>query len=371
MDNGIAESDQTPPEGPNGIGNSWSITDINSYKTQHLWIIGNYSYHDARGEVLKSPTFTSNFDGSTKCSWYIQLKLSYIRDYVKYTSLHLGLDASSLCTKVFAKFQFSIINNKKAIAHSYEHPLSEFHVAPSGNSKYIHGNDMFISRFDLFHQKDRLLPNDKLAISCRITYYSQFGFTNTFHPSNPNSLRPSIVNNRLSEDLGSLLKNGKFADATILINDTEFPVHKAVLVSRSSVFAAMFERSGMQESQNNRINITDIQANIMEEMLRYMYTGKVLNLNELAGDLFEAADKYDLRELNEMCEDVLIDNLSVDNAAKTLLLADLHCTDNLKSIAIKFIVANGSEVMATESWKAVLSNVQLLGEICQAFCFKK
>ncbi|KAL6953834.1 hypothetical protein U1Q18_046964 [Sarracenia purpurea var. burkii] len=81
--------------------------------------------------------------------------------------------------------------------------------------------------------------------------------------------------------------------------------------------------------------------------------GKVENLDELADDLFEAADKYDLAELKTMCENALCNNLSVDGAAKTLALADLHHANELKSITMDYIITNAGEVMLTEGWKTV------------------
>ncbi|KAL6953838.1 hypothetical protein U1Q18_046968, partial [Sarracenia purpurea var. burkii] len=111
-----------------------------------------------------------------------------------------------------------------------------------------------------------------------------------------------------------------------------------------------------------------IRGNVMEEVLRYIYTGNVENLEELADDLFEAADKYDLAELKAMCENVLSSNLSVDSAAKTLALADMHHANELKSEAMDYIVMNSSSVMCTEGWKAIVadSRSDLLNEVCQA-----
>lgn len=38
-----------------------------------------------------------------------------------------------------------------------------------------------------------------------------------------------------------------------------------------------------------------------------------------------------------MCEEALCTNLSIDNAAEILILADLHSADQLKAQAIDFI----------------------------------
>ncbi|KAL6953833.1 hypothetical protein U1Q18_046963 [Sarracenia purpurea var. burkii] len=209
--------------------------------------------------------------------------------------------------------------------HSRETPIHEFLFRSDGEESHSGwGLRDFLKKNTLFNNA-KLLPNDKLTIFCQITY-SQMIFTSTSHQSNSITFQPSVPNNRLSEELGSLLKNGKFSDVTILVNGTEYPVHKTLLVARSAVFTAMFDQ--------------------------------------------KAADKYDLGELKALCENVLSNNLSADSAAKTLALADLHHASELKSKTMNYIVTNASKVMSTEGWKTIASNLQLINEVCQVLSQK-
>lgn len=73
-------------------------------------------------------------------------------------------------------------------------------------------------------------------------------------------------------------------------------VHKAVLATRSPVFAACFEHK-MSESQSDRVIIDDVEPDVMKEMLRFMYTGTAPNLDRMADTLLAAADKYQLDRL--------------------------------------------------------------------------
>jgi speckle-type POZ protein len=66
------------------------------------------------------------------------------------------------------------------------------------------------------------------------------------------------------------------------------------------VFAAMFEHD-MEEGQSNNVIITDIDNEVVFEMLRFIYTGKVNHREKMAFDLLAAADKYDLGRLKIMC----------------------------------------------------------------------
>lgn len=52
----------------------------------------------------------------------------------------------------------------------------------------------------------------------------------------------------------------------------------------------MFEHD-MEENELNRVVITDIHQEVLKEMLNFIYTGKVFNLNKMAQSLLAAADK--------------------------------------------------------------------------------
>lgn len=61
-------------------------------------------------------------------------------------------------------------------------------------------------------------------------------------------------------------------------------------IARSPVFQAMFEHE-MEERKHNRVDITDVDHEVLREMLRFIYTGKASNLEKMADDLLAAADK--------------------------------------------------------------------------------
>ena len=74
-----------------------------------------------------------------------------------------------------------------------------------------------------------------------------------------------------------------------------------------------------------------------------MYAGKIENLNTRSPRLLEAADKYQLSELKEICEESLCDNLTVDTCLECLVLADLHNAEELKNASVKFVVEHSEE----------------------------
>ncbi|OBS67776.1 hypothetical protein A6R68_03683, partial [Neotoma lepida] len=85
----------------------------------------------------------------------------------------------------------------------------------------------------------------------------------------------------------------------------------------------------------------------------FIYTRKAPDLDSMADVVLAAADKYGLEHLKVMCEDALCRDLSVENAAHTLFLADLHSAGQLKTQALDFITTRASEVSETSSWKTM------------------
>jgi speckle-type POZ protein len=196
-----------------------------------------------------------------------------------------------------------------------------------------------------------LLSDDKLTIFCEVSVVGE-----TVNLAGQSSCTPVRVPDcRLAEDLGALFERSSFSDVTLAVGGRDFQVHKALLAARSVVFNAMFEHE-MEERKQNRVEITDVDHNVMAEMLRFIYTGKASNLDKMADELLAAADKYALERLKVMCEEALCTSLTVDNVCEILVLADLHSAEQLKTHAMDFINSHPTDVMDTLGWKTMIAH---------------
>lgn len=123
-----------------------------------------------------------------------------------------------------------------------------------------------------------------------------------------------IVNHlqtQLSKDMEKLWNSKSGTDVTFRVEGKFLEAHKFLLTSknptittiyqlqilkhpklsvRSSVFESMFN-SSMLEATENIIHITDIDYEIMEEILYYIYTDHVRKLDQNAVKIILAADK--------------------------------------------------------------------------------
>ena len=261
---------------------------------------------------------------------------------------------------------------------------------------------LFFFRDFLLDEANGLLPDDKLTLFCEVSVVADsVNISGQMH-----SASFTVPPTQLHNDFGQLFESSQFADVTLTCHSREFQCHKAILTARSPVLAAMFEHE-MKERQLNLVQIEDMDPEVMAEMLRFIYTGKYIllikkkflrgktfpdrgfcgilikmllifvdfflsgnapHLDNMAADLLAAADKYALERLKVMCEESLCKNLNVENVSETLILADRHSAEQLKSQAIEFINnRHATDVMETPGWKQMVSsNPHLVAEAFKA-----
>jgi len=177
---------------------------------------------------------------------------------------------------------------------------------------------------------------------------------------------PPDTSLQLSRDLGDLLDDDTFADVNIVCDDRTIRCHKNILGARSSVFRAMFQHD-MKENKNGEVLISDLEYSTVNDMVRYIYSGRVDDINTKAAALLSAADKYDLKDLKSLSERSLMDGLGVEQALDILILADLHKATQLRERAVQFFLSHKNEVFSQVDWKKKMKSYpDLLMEILEA-----
>ncbi|CAG4915586.1 unnamed protein product [Colias eurytheme] len=332
-------------DGNTPVAENWCFTQVKVVKFSYMWTINNFSFcREEMGEVLKSSTFSAG--ASDKLKWCLRVNPKGLDEESKdYLSLYLLL-VSCNKSEVRAKFKFSILNAKREETKAMESQRAY---------RFVQGKDWgfkkFIRRDFLLDEANGLLPEDKLTIFCEVSVVAD----SINISGQSNVVQFKVPECRLSDDLGALFDSERFSDVTLAVGGREFQAHKAILAARSPVFAAMFEHE-MEERKRNRVDITDVDHEVLREMLRFIYTDRAPNLDKMADDLLAAADKYALDRLKVMCEEALCLSLSVETAADTLILADLHSADQLKAQTIDFINTHATDVMDTTGWKNMISS---------------
>lgn len=135
----------------------------------------------------------------------------------------------------------------------------------------------------------------------------------------------------------------------------EIKAHKVLLAARSPVFESMLT-NGMIESSSNVIEVSDIDYEVMKEMIDFIYTGFVSNLKKYALDLLFAAEKYHLSGLRIICENYLKTHLNQDNVVSVLLASDLLSLNGLRSVCMEFLCSKIKDMnKCNQSWIKLLA----------------
>ncbi|XP_055927504.1 speckle-type POZ protein-like isoform X1 [Argiope bruennichi] len=167
---------------------------------------------------------------------------------------------------------------------------------------------------------------------------------------------PSLSTAELRSHLEVILEGEKDNHVTICAQGEVFQVHRTMLCSSSSVFAAMFKHD-TSERTTNRIEITDVSVETVGEMLSFMYFGSTSKLcPQTAVDVYAAADKYDIMRLKKKCSDFLISNLSKETVLDIMILADRHGDEELKESTVKFLVNSAADIIESDEFLLFIEN---------------
>jgi speckle-type POZ protein len=179
--------------------------------------------------------------------------------------------------------------------------------------------------------------------------------------------------NELSTQFEELFDSMPTSDVNFNIGGRDFPAHKLILATRSKYFAAMFQHP-TKENLTNQIVIEDIEPEVFDQLLRFIYTGRVstATMETMAAALFISADKYLLDQLKRTCENHLLHHMSPANCLELLLCGDLQNPSEPLKEAAKFFRRLPSQVMAAERWENTEEeNPRLLCQIHKFLLNKK
>ena len=303
----------------------------NSTATTFSWMIEKFK--EKRETSLKSPPFRIENDISME--WYILLckrkKLVTCAECYDCGLNYIGLSirnislGNNFLNPVKVKFSIGLPNKGKLFSRSMKIGKAV------GGLNY--GFQYFLEETEIM----RLLSsNGSLHVMVKIKPFKTI---------------PDQIQN-VEKDFQPFLNNKALSDVVFLISGSEFPAHKVILASASPVFDRMFSHE-MRENIMNQVEVTETDPDVFNEMLRYIYTGNVEDLSDVAFDLYELANKYDIRGLRVRCEQCLLHTLSVENVIHVLELADGHNATHLKNECIAFIDKNFDEVRKTDPFKTV------------------
>ncbi|XP_043287590.1 uncharacterized protein [Venturia canescens] len=216
------------------------------------------------------------------------------------------------------------MNGKRVLDRLYSRPVPQILYASEADVK-----------FEKCELGDRLKIDSPNRDDNSLKFEVYFFITKILESRSPScQISPS---NTVS--LRDMFESKTLSDVIFVFDDKQLLAHKSVLAARSEVFQAMFS-SEMKEKDTSRIEIVDTKAEIFEEFLRYLYTGELNDLKNKVEEMLFLADKYQICELKELCEEFFLNNVSEGNVVKCLILGDkCHCAA-LKKKALNLLENN-------------------------------
>ncbi|XP_057332379.1 uncharacterized protein LOC130672102 [Microplitis mediator] len=294
----------------------------NVYKTYETWTIENLNTTMANSS--KTPVtheFLSEFEGNVT-KWHVEL-YHYNTEEIDYQEIDdQEIDGQEIDDQeiVIMLHPVHMIEFKKHITCNY------YLVDADGNLVFItRKNQRFDESFfcdagrDIFAEygclsikrTDKLVPNDTMTLRIElITYLDD-------NPTFPYERAGYLIDiENLPQNFLELYESCKDnGDIVIQVQDTQFKVHRTVLETRCPVlYEDVARHQRTPESKGTELNITGIDPEIFKRLVEFLYTGEINDLDDHSEYLLEAADRYKLKRLKQLCEKSLIDNyLTADN----------------------------------------------------------
>ncbi|XP_049786223.1 protein roadkill-like [Schistocerca cancellata] len=331
MDVSLLSVDNIPPS-PTPAAGEDTVCDLGSvrFETEKVacsWTVLNYKYWPQGVDEVKSPSFWH----CNSSEWCMVL----CKDVAKALYFCFQLLTSPKDATVRARLKASLVSSSGIEYEVYPAESVCLDAPKKSKWKCLYGSFRPEDGFDYM-----LKFVGEVTTSCVIT--EPYPIVALERP------RRSIT-----EDLAALLETGQLSDVKLWAGDAEFQAHRAVLAARSPVFAAML-RHDTQEARTGSVRINDVEADVLREVLRFVYTDSSPFLETMADRLLMAADKYDLPQLKELCEVELVKNLTVDNAAATAVIALSHSCNVLKRPVMSFVKRHLVPIMGSKGWATAI-----------------
>ncbi|XP_041661228.1 kelch-like protein 29 [Cheilinus undulatus] len=152
------------------------------------------------------------------------------------------------------------------------------------------------------------------------------------------------------KELNQQRREKEFTDLKIIVEGKEFEVHQNVLASCSLYFKDLVKRSSKETRSGEmlELNMSNISADVLEQLLEFVYTGSLIIDSANAKTLLEAANKFQFNTFCKVCVSFLEKQLTAANCLGVLAMAEaMRCTE-LHNMAKAFALQNFPEVAGQE-----------------------
>ena len=134
-----------------------------------------------------------------------------------------------------------------------------------------------------------------------------------------------------------LMLDPDLADLTVTCGDREWKVHSVLLAVRSPFFKAAVT-TNMMEKLEMKVDVKEFDPNAMDEVINFMYG--IPKENAPAQFLFEAAERFQMKDLKEYAVKIAKKEMSVENVVEFGHIAEMFSIEDLLTDCATFIAKN-------------------------------
>ncbi|XP_067289897.1 kelch-like protein 24 [Pseudorasbora parva] len=149
--------------------------------------------------------------------------------------------------------------------------------------------------------------------------------------------------------LNGYRRSGTFTDVVLQVDGCEFPCHRASLCASSGFFRTMFA-SRFRESQQTVVQLKGISATAMEQLLDFIYEGRLKLDEETVESVFQAADRLDVSVLSKACVQFLQERVCHSNCLGILDFADSYVLGPLQEQCQTLLYRDFQQVLRHEEF---------------------
>ncbi|XP_055088163.1 kelch-like protein 29 [Periophthalmus magnuspinnatus] len=152
------------------------------------------------------------------------------------------------------------------------------------------------------------------------------------------------------KELNQQRRAKEFTDLKIIVEGKEFEVHQNVLASCSLYFKDLVKRSSGETRRGDtlELNMSNITAEVLEQLLEFVYTGSLVIDSANAKTLLEAANKFQFNTFCKVCVSFLEKQLTAANCLGVLAMAEAMSCTELHNMAKAYALQNFPEVAGQE-----------------------
>ncbi|BAM42165.1 uncharacterized protein TOT_040000535 [Theileria orientalis strain Shintoku] len=197
------------------------------------------------------------------------------------------------------------------------------------------------------------------------------------------------------KNIGNYMNADSFSDVTIYASGKEIPAHKVILAANSTYFYDLLSHQDHEEEARERrrrrhaqrprviirrqrreirpkkaiVELNEWSLDSVMKLLEFLYTARVEDLSNSnhyrVCEIMGLADACSVVRLKNLCEEILVTKLDIENSCYLLKYSKLYNADYLRQCCFDFISENAADVMLTPGFEDLSSVPSLVLELAK------